>query len=168
MSFLIQARLAKPCGSIVITGLNSGRQFELYNGADSLLGSRIDLTRALMLAGKSETWICCVDVVGLSSTTLAFSNAASKLRSMSILLCFAISAIASRSGSRHLNANDESRSVPCDTSERNFFKSHRIRLMSRHNGSSDKGFFFEALFGHLRFHTVLSMEELVRRANIPL
>lgn len=132
-------------------------------------GSGIALIRVLILAGKSKPWIGCVDIVDLSSTSFAFSNAVSKLRSASILLRFAISAIASRSGSRQVKAGDESRSVPWDTADRNFPQSHAITLMSCHKGLGCQRISpSRAVFGHLRLDAVLSMEESVRRADIPV
>ena len=94
------------------------------------------LTRASRSAGNSEVWTGRADAVSRSSMSLAFSNATSKLRSVSNLLRCAISAIATSSGSREGDARGGVLSIPWRAVDRIFPQSHRIPLMSRHTDSS--------------------------------
>jgi hypothetical protein len=76
------------------------------------------LIRASRSAGNSEVWIGRADVVSRSSMSLTFSNAVSKLRSVSNLLRCAISAMAMRSGSREGGVRGGLWSIPRRTIDR--------------------------------------------------
>ena len=76
------------------------------------------LIRASRSDGNSEVRIGRVDVVSRSSMSLTFSNAVSKLRSVSNLLRRAISAMAMRSGSREGGACSGFWSIPRRTIDR--------------------------------------------------
>ena len=131
-------------------------------------GSGMALTRASRSAGNSEVWTGRADAVSRSSMGLAFSNAASKLRSVSNLLRCAISAIATSSGSREGDARGGVLSIPWRAVDRIFPQSHRIPRMSRHTDSSYRLNISASwtVPGHISLDLTVRMGECVGHADI--
>jgi hypothetical protein len=126
------------------------------------------LIRVFRSGGNSSAWVACAGVVSLLSTDLAFSNAISKLRSVSRLLRCAISAIASSSGSREGDARGGLGSIRRRVVDRVFLQSQRITLISCHKCIDRQAEVpsLRALSGDIRFDSTTWMEECVGNTDI--